>query len=40
MKMITFIIGVFVGGIFGVFSMALIKGGSMYENKNYKDMEG
>lgn len=33
MKMIAFIIGVFVGGIFGVFSMALIKGGNRYDKE-------
>lgn len=35
MKMIAFIIGVFVGGIFGVFSMALIKGGSRYDKEGW-----
>ena len=31
--MIAFIIGVFVGGIFGVFSMALIKSGCRYDKE-------
>lgn len=33
MKMVTFILGILVGGLIGIFAMALVKVGSRYDEE-------